>query len=129
MDIILAMLASNDAPKFEEKKWGKFPYNIQKNLEVSQNIKNFALYRYLVNNSLRYPKEWIENKAGASVVASVAIHSQNAMLQDVKIVNKTQGLTDDVIVSEVQKTLQRASHDFPNTESSIVLRLPLEWKS
>lgn len=123
------MLASNDAPKFEEKKWGKFPYNIQKNLEVSQNIKNFALYRYLVNNSLRYPKEWIENKAGASVVASVAIHSQNAMLQDVKIVNKTQGLTDDVIVSEVQKTLQRASHDFPNTESSIVLRLPLEWKS
>ncbi|RDU59776.1 hypothetical protein, partial [Helicobacter sp. MIT 14-3879] len=128
MDIILAMLASSASAKIEEKKWSKFPYKIQKNLEISQNVQNFALYRYLVNNALRYPKEWIENKAGASVVASVAIYNQSATLKGIKILNKTEGLEEITIFNEVEKTLQRSKHDFPNTESVVELSLPFEWK-
>lgn len=129
MDIILAMLASSAAEKIEERKWGKFPCNIQKSLEGSQTAHNFALYRYLINNAIRYPKEWVDNGYGASVVASIAIHSQNAILKDVKILHKTHGLTQLAIFNEVQKTLQRAKYDFPNTQSNIELNLPLEWKS
>ncbi|RDU72534.1 hypothetical protein CQA66_04270 [Helicobacter aurati] len=129
MDIILAMLASNTLEKLEERKWGKFPYNVQKNLEINQTAHNFALYRYLVNNAIRYPKEWVDNGYGASVVASIEIYSQSAILRDVRVLHKTQGLTQESIFNEVEKTLQRAKFDFPNTESEVTLSLPLEWKS
>lgn len=128
MDLVLAMLASKPGADLAEKKWSKFPSNIQKNLEVSQNTKNFALYRYLVNNAIRYPKEWIENKAGASVVASVAIYNQDTILKNVKILSSSEFLPKAQIVSEVKKTLKRASNDFPNTKNSVELDLPLEWK-
>lgn len=129
MDIVLAMLASSAAEKIEERKWAKFPYNIQKSLEFTQLEQNFALYRYLINNAMRYPKEWVDNGYVASVVASVAIYSQDVSLNNINILHKTNGLNEKSIVSEVEKTLYRAKYDFPNTSSSIELNIPIEWKS
>lgn len=129
MEIVLAMLASSAAEKIEYRKWAKFPYNIQKSLEFSQAGQNFSLYRYLINNAMRYPKEWVDNGYVASVVANIAIHSQNISIKDVNILHKTDGLSEASIFSEVEKTLYRAKHDFPNTSSRIDLKIPIEWKS
>ncbi|MWV61551.1 hypothetical protein DCO58_08955 [Helicobacter saguini] len=129
MDLVLAMLASNSNAKIEDKRWSNFPQNVQKKLEVSQNVKNFALYRYLVNSAIRYPKEWIENKARASVIASVAIYNQDVILKNVRILSSSEGLNKNSVVSEVKKTFKRASSDFPNTQESVEIDLPLEWRS
>ena len=128
MDIILAMLANTAAAKIEDKKWADFPSNIQKKIELSQNVENFALYRYIINNALRYPKEWIDSKANASVIASVAIFNQNTTLKKVHILQKSDWLSDNTITNEVSKTLKLASNDFPNTDKKIEIDLPLEWK-
>lgn len=129
MDIVLAMLASSAAEKIEERKWAKFPYNIQKSLEFTQVEQNFALYRYLVNNAIRYPREWLDNGYVASVVASIVICSQDVSLKNINILHKTDGLSETTIFSEVEKTLYRARYDFPNTSSNIELKIPIEWKS
>lgn len=129
MDLVLAMLASNSGAKIEEKKWSTFPQNIQKKLEISQNEKNYALYRYLVNSAIRYPKNWIENKFKASIVASVAIYNQDVILKNIRIISRSEGLDKNSVISEVKKTFKRASSDFPNTKNSIEIDLPLEWKS
>lgn len=129
MDIVLAMLASSAAEKIEERKWAKFPYNIQKSLEFAQVEQNFALYRYLINNAIRYPKEWLDNGYVASVVASIVIRSQDVDIKSIDVLHKTNGLSDTAIFSEVEKTLYRARHDFPNTSSDIEAEILIEWKS
>lgn len=129
MDLVLAMLASKAGATIEDKKWSRFPTNIQKNLANSQSVKNFALYRYLVNNAIRYPRKWIEDKAGASVIASVAIYNQDTILKNVRILSSSDGLSTSEIVNEVKKTFKRAGSDFPNTQTSVELDLPLEWRS
>lgn len=128
MDLVLAMLASNTNARIEDKRWSSFPQSIQKKLEVSQSSKNYALYRYLVNTAIRYPKEWIENKFRASVIASVAIFNQDVVLKNVKILSSSDGLDKNSVIGEVKKTFKRASNDFPNTLSSIEIDLPLEWR-
>ena len=129
MEMILALLVGSAEERLEERKWARFPNSIQKNLEESQHAQNFALYRYLVNNAMRYPREWVDEGYAASVLASVSLRSQQIDLKEVKILNKTEGLTEVDIFGEVEKTLQRASLDFPNTEGELSLVLPLEWKS
>lgn len=128
MDLVLAMLASNDNAKIKDKQWSNFPQNIQRRLETSQSTKNFALYRYLVNSAIRYPREWIENKIKASVIASVSIYNQDVILKNVRILSSSDNVDKNSVVSEVKKTFKRASSDFPNTQKSIEIDLPLEWR-
>lgn len=135
MDIVLAMLADSAAKKLEEKRCDRFPTSIERNAEASEDA-NYALYRYLAQNAMLYPQEWVLNNYGAKVLAQVRINGNEIHIDNIKILYKTDGLNDDVVKHEVIKTLNRASKDFPiasiesNTLSNqeIALELPLEWR-
>lgn len=137
MDIVLAMLADSAAKKLEEKRWDRFPSNIERrNVEVRKDA-NYALYHYLLQNAMRYPQTWVLNKYGASALAKVRINGSEIHIDNIQILQKTDGLNDEDIKHEVIKTINMASKDFPiaNIESSelstqeITLELPLEWKT
>ncbi len=136
MDIVLAMLADNAAKQLEEKRWERFPYSMERHAEMNENVQNFALYRYIVNNAMRYPQEWVLNGYGVKALAHVHISGKEVVLHDVEILQKSEGLSNEIIESEITKTLNRASLDFPAyiTESdnaalqTIEVTLPFEWK-
>lgn len=128
MDIILAMIADSAAKKLEEKRWYAFPSSIERNAEVGE-YSNYALYRYLVQNAILYPQEWVLNSYGAKVLAQVQISGETIRIDNIEILQKTDGLSDESIKQEVIKTLNRARKDFPalsDSDNSFVL--PIEWK-
>lgn len=129
MELILAMLADDISDKIGSKRWEKFPHSVQREADVSQYTQNFALYRYLVNNALRYPKEWIDNNAGAKIVVSVAIKNKEIEIKQIKILSKTPDLNESQILHEAEKTLNRAKLDFPQSKVAIETELMLEWKT
>lgn len=135
MDIVLAMLADSAAKKLEEKSWDRFPSGVERNAETSGH-SSYALYLYLVRNATLYPQEWVLNNYGAKALAQVRISRNEMQIDNIQILHKTEGLSDEAIRREVVKTLNRANKDFPihNIESNalstqeIALELPLEWK-
>lgn len=134
MDIVLAMLADNAAKKISEKKWDKFPYSMERHAKENESVQNYALYRYIMKNAMRYPQEWVINGYGAKALAKVYLSSKEARLSDIEILQKTDGLSDEIIRHEVTKTFNRASNNFPalidsdNIAQSVYITLPLEWK-
>lgn len=129
MELILAMLADDISDKAGSKRWERFPHEVQREAEVGDYTQNFALYRYLVNNALRYPKEWIDNNAGAKILVSVTIKNKDIAIKNIKILSKTQELNEEQIVCEVEKTLNRAKLDFPHSKVALETELMLEWKT
>lgn len=135
MDIVLAMLADSAAKKLEEKRWDRFPSSIERNIEAGEDA-NYALYRYLAQNAMRYPQEWVLNNYGAKTLAKICINGNEIKIDNIQILQKTEGLSDEAIKHEVVKTLNRASKDFPIASmegnslftQEIALELPLEWR-
>ena len=80
MDIILAMLANNAAQKINSEKWERFPYSVERNAEISERTQNSALYRYLINSALRYPKQWIDDNSGAKVMIQAQIVNKDIIV-------------------------------------------------
>lgn len=135
MDIVLAMLADNAAKKIGEKKWEQFPYGMERHAQENENIPNYALYRYIINNAVRYPHEWVINGYGAKALAKVCLSGKEVELSSIEILQKTGDLSDEIVQQEVAKTFSRASEDFPaiidsdNISKDVCLVFPLEWKS
>lgn len=134
MDIVLAMLADNAAKKIGEKKWEQFPYGMERHAQENENIPNYALYRYIINNAVRYPHEWVINGYGAKVLVRIKLMGNEAQLANIDIIQKSDGLNDETVRHEVAKTFDRAKKDFSslinvnsNPESTYII-LPLEWK-
>lgn len=134
MDIVLAMLADNAAKKINQKKWEQFPYSLERHAKENESIPNYALYRYIVNNAIRYPQEWVVNGYGAKALAEISLKGNKARLNHIKILQKTDGLSNEVIRHEVTKTFNRASKDFPalvddhDSKKNVWITLPFEWK-
>lgn len=134
MDFILAMLADSAAKKIEERRWDIFPSSVERNVEASE-YANYALYGYFVQNAILYPQEWVLNNYGAQVLASVKINGNEININDIKILKKTDGLSDDDIKRETTKTLNRASEDLHicNMDKNypaqaITIEIPIEWR-
>ena len=83
MDIILAMLANNAAQKINSEKWERFPYSVERNAEISERTQNSALYRYLINSALRYPKQWIDDNSGAKVMIQAQIVNKDIIVKNI----------------------------------------------
>ncbi len=127
MDIVLAMLASESAEKSYLKKWDSFPYNVERN--VSSDSNDVALYRYLVNNAMQYPKRWFDNQYEAKVLASVDIHDGHLEVVKTSILEKSQNLDESDLLAEVSKTLNRANQTFPKpSETPKSMDFLLEWR-
>lgn len=129
MDIILAMLANNAAQKINSEKWERFPYSVERNAEISERTQNSALYRYLINSALRYPKQWIDDNSGAKVMIQAQIVNKDIIVKNIDFLSKTESLEEDMVIGEVEKTLQRAKSKFPQSKSPVELEFMLEWKS
>ncbi len=129
MDIILAMLANNAAQKINSEKWERFPYSVERNAEISERTQNSALYRYLINSALRYPKQWIDDNSGAKVMIQAQIVNKDIIVKNIDFLSKTESLEEDMVIGEVEKTLQRAKSKFPQSKFPVELEFMLEWKS
>ena len=121
MDIILAMLANNAAQKINSEKWERFPYSVERNAEISERTQNSALYRYLINSALRYPKQWIDDNSGAKVMIQAQIVNKDIIVKNIDFLSKTESLEEDMVIGEVEKTLQRAKSKFPQSKSPVEL--------
>ncbi len=120
MDIMLAMLAENAIKKLDNKEWDRFPRSLERNIESSGQTHDVALYRYFIKNAVQYPKVWMDNNYGARVLAEVIVKDEEMILDNIKIINKSNALLEKDVYKEVEKTIKRAN------DSTLAFLSPLE---
>ncbi len=138
MDIVVAMLAENAIKQLENKGWNKFPYNIEKNMEFSEQTHDITLYKYFIKNAVQYPKTWVDNNYNADVIAHIEIKNKTILLNAITIIHKANALQENDIYNEVEKTIKRANINlmaFISTRSDSMdnicttFSIPISWKA
>ena len=57
------------------------------------------------------------------------IVNKDIIVKNIDFLSKTESLEEDMVIGEVEKTLQRAKSKFPQSKSPVELEFMLEWKS